>query len=120
VGDDVDAAVGPLRGDPRAVPHHVEQVGDEVREGMSLRFLREGLQHEVARRLLDVLANLGDRHILLHWGNCVLAVEDRAELVGVVLHLEQAHRRAELVEGSLREVRAWNGLLCHFTGRRFG
>lgn len=95
VGNNVYAAIGPLRRNPCPVTYHVEQMCKEVREGVSFQLFRQSLEYEVSSSFLNLLR---------HKSNCWIFVNRRREhfpfksgskLVLVCLHLKYCERRAD-------------------------
>lgn len=105
VGDDIDA--GLVRtSQPGLVAHTFEEVFDEALHRQALEFLRQALEDEVAGCFLDVGGDVWNSEIFGNGRDNRLTFQRSAKLIGVGLHLEQAHGAADFVEGTLGENRA--------------
>ncbi|MEM6910322.1 MAG: hypothetical protein AAF555_01955 [Verrucomicrobiota bacterium] len=76
---------------------------DEILQWESLEFSGETFEHEVTGVFFNVLGDGGNGVIFTHNGSDCLAFEGGAEFIGVVFHLEQAHRAADFVQCALTE-----------------
>jgi hypothetical protein len=105
---DVDAAVRTGRTHRGLIAHEVQKVADKFGRTVPFQLLVNLFEDEVPRLLLDVIGNDTDGLIFLLncWSFDGLTFEGRLEFIGVVLHLEEAHCRANLVESALRKPRA--------------
>lgn len=105
VGHDVNATIWSLGRQPGTVAHGPEQMRHEVSEGVTLQFLRQRLQDEVAGRVLDFLGDQRHRLIFGDRSGRSVAFRGSPELTRTVANLKQTHRRADLVERALGELR---------------